>query len=93
VSKTLNAGEPSSRDKRHLGPRISPARKLDGVGLRSVVSDFPVLHPASWVGIFRSAFIALPLVFYGSGINAIWKMAKEGQENCHSIMSSLTTGV
>ena len=52
VSKTLNAGEPSFSDEMHLGPRISPARKLDGVSLRTVVSDYPVLHPASRVGIF-----------------------------------------
>jgi hypothetical protein len=27
------------------------------MGLRWVVSDFPVLHPASWVGIFHGAFL------------------------------------
>jgi hypothetical protein len=72
VSKALNAGEPSYRDERHLGPRISPVRKLDGGGLRSVVSDFPVFYPASWVGIFCSAFISLSSSQLCSAIYFLW---------------------
>jgi hypothetical protein len=72
VSNALNAGELSYRDERHLGPRTSPAQKLDGVGLHSVVSDFPLLHPASWVGILRGAFISLSSSQLCSVIGFLW---------------------
>jgi hypothetical protein len=42
-------------------------RKLDGV-----VSDFRVLHPTSWVGIFRCEFIPLSSSVHCSAIGFLW---------------------
>jgi hypothetical protein len=49
-----------------------PPESLMGVGLRSVVSDFPVLHPESGVGIFRGAFISLSSSLLCSAIGFLW---------------------
>jgi hypothetical protein len=43
-----------------------------GVDLRSVVSDFPDIHPASLVGIFRGALISLSSSLLWSAIGFVW---------------------
>jgi hypothetical protein len=70
----------------HLGPRISSARKLDGVGLRCVVSDFPVLNPASWVWVFRGVFISLSSSLLCSAIGFLNQSAKlSGLMQLHNV--------
>jgi hypothetical protein len=41
-----------SCDERPLKLRVYPAQRPNEVGLLSMVSDFSVLHPASWLRIF-----------------------------------------
>jgi hypothetical protein len=75
VSKALNVGEPYP-ETRGIWDRVYlPHESWMGVDLRSVVSDFPVLHPASWVGgyfevhlfHFPLLYFVLSLAFYGCG--------------------------
>jgi hypothetical protein len=54
-------------DRGHL-----PPESWMGVGLSSMVSDFPVHHPASWVGIFRGTFISLSSSLLCSAIGFLW---------------------
>jgi hypothetical protein len=42
------------------------------VDLLSVVSDFSVGHPASWVGIFRGAFLSRSFSILSSAIGFLW---------------------
>jgi hypothetical protein len=51
--------EPRPVTKGLWNRRYPPPKDWMRVVLRSVASYFPILHPASWVGIFRGAFLLL----------------------------------
>jgi hypothetical protein len=73
VSEALYDGEPSSRDERHLGPRVSPAQKARwGWSCVAWSQIFLFLHPASWVGVFRGAFLSLSSFLLCSAIGILW---------------------
>jgi hypothetical protein len=68
ANEALNAGVGSGKlvrypkknrglacDEKPLELIVYPALRPNEVGLRSMVSDFPVLHPAFWLRIFRGA--------------------------------------
>jgi hypothetical protein len=72
VSKALKAGQPSSRDERHVGPKISwIGGRGGGCVAWSQIFLFSTIQ-ASWVGIFRGAFISLSSSLLYSAIDFLW---------------------